>query len=533
VSGGALGKVLVADTMAAAGIDLLRETPGIELEVATGLSPEALKAKIGAFHALVVRSATQVTADVLAAAENLRVVGRAGIGVDNVDVEAATARGVVVMNTPLANATTTAEHALALIFSLARRVPQATASMKAGKWEKKKFEGRELTGRTLGLVGMGNVGRIVAERARALQMKVIAYDPFLTEEAAAKQGVELVTLDALLPRADFVTIHTPLNDQTRGLFGATAFEKMKRGAYLICAARGGIVDEAALAEALKAGRLAGAALDVFAEEPPPKDHPLFALESFICTPHLGASTEEAQEAVSREIAKQVVEYLRDGSVRNAVNAPTPSPDERKTLAPYLLLARRLGSLAAQLWPEASRVMTVEYVGGVSELRTKPITAELLVGLLSGQLDLKVNVVNAAHVARERGLKVTEARRAEPGDFANEVNLRCTGAGAEHVLGGAVVAEGGPRLVRVDSVRVELVPQGYILFVRNEDRPGVIGSIGTLLGRQEINISHLQIGVDRATGQAVALWCTDSAVTSQDIAEIRRLPHVISVSQVKL
>ncbi|HEV8324027.1 MAG TPA: phosphoglycerate dehydrogenase [Myxococcota bacterium] len=526
-------KVLVADALAPSGLEVLRAAPGLEVEVATGLAPDALRARIGAYQALVVRSATQVTAEVLAAADNLRLIGRAGIGVDNVDVEAATARGVIVMNTPTANATTTAEHALALIFALARRVPQATASMKAGKWEKKKFEGREITGRTLGVVGMGNIGRIVAQRAQALQMKVVAFDPFLSDEAAAKQGVERVALDDLLARADFVTVHTPFNDQTRGLLGAAAFDKMKRGAYVVCAARGGIVDEAALAEALRSGKLAGAALDVFAEEPPPKDHPLFALDGFICTPHLGASTEEAQDKVSREIAQQVVDFLRDGTVRNAVNAPVPSPEERKSLAPYLTLARKLGALASQLWPEGSREITVEFVGGVTERATRPITAELLVGLLSGQLDLKVNVVNAAHVARERGLRVTEVHRAEPGDYANEVNLRITGAGALHVLGGAVLVEGGPRLVRIDGVRVELVPAGYVLFVRNEDRPGVIGRIGTLLGERQVNISHLQVGVDQPTGQAIALWSTDSAVTSQDIAEVRRLPHVVSAMQVKL
>ncbi|MBE0617727.1 MAG: phosphoglycerate dehydrogenase, partial [Proteobacteria bacterium] len=415
-------RVLVSDSLSRQGIEILQAADGIQVDVKTGLKADELKAIIGGYDALVVRSSTKVTAELLEAAANLKVVGRAGIGVDNVDVTAATKRGVVVMNTPGGNTVTTAEHALALMMSLVRFVPQATMSMKAGEWEKKKFQGHELCGKSLGVVGLGNIGSIVADRALGLKMKVVAYDPFISPDRAAELGVELLPLDEVYRRADIITVHVPLLDETRGLVGADAFAKMKDGTYLVCAARGGIVDEKALLEAVESGKIAGAALDVFAQEPPGLT-PLVSHERVICTPHLGASTVEAQEAVALQVAEQIVDYLVNGTIRNAVNVPSVPSEMLAQMRPYLEMARNLGRLQAQLGAAGLKSVELEYSGKTAEGRTGLYTAAALEGLLSASLGGRVNLVNAPVVARERGIRVVETSARSGEDYTALIRLR--------------------------------------------------------------------------------------------------------------
>jgi D-3-phosphoglycerate dehydrogenase / 2-oxoglutarate reductase len=525
-------RVLVSDSLAKEGLAILQAAEGLEVEVKTGLPPEELKAIIGGYEALVVRSATKVKADLIEAATNLKIIGRAGIGVDNVDVTAATKRGIIVMNTPAGNIVTTAEHAIALLMSLVRRVPQATASMKAGKWEKKGFEGTELFGKVLGVVGMGNIGSIVADRGIGLRMKVIAYDPFISTERAAKMGVELVTLEELYRRSDILTIHVPLLQETRNLVNREAFEKIKRGAYLICAARGGIVDEEALLEALDSGRLAGAALDVFSQEPPGLT-PLIAHERVICTPHLGASTAEAQLAVSVQVAEQIVEFFRDGTIRNPVNIANVPPEELEQMRPYLEMAQRLGRLQAQLGIEGLKAVALEFSGRAAEGRTSLITASALAGLLSSSLGESVNMVNAPVAAREKGIRVSESTAANGEDYSALIRLRVEGAGGESTLAGAIFGKREPRIVEIGGISIEAIPRGHLLIFRNWDRPGLVGSIGTTLGRNQINIGQLQFGREEQGGKAVTIVNVDSPVEEAALSELRALPHVISVTKAYL
>ena len=527
-------KVLCTDGLAQKGAEILRAAPGLEVDVRDKVAEAELRALIRGVHALVVRSATKVTAALLDGAPELRVVGRAGIGVDNVDVPAASRRGVVVMNTPRGNAVTTAEHAIALMMSLARRIPQATASVKAGRWERKKFEGTELFAKTLAVLGLGNIGRLVAERALGLRMKVVGYDPFLSPDAAARLGVELVTLDDAITRADFITVHTPLTPETRGLVGRDALARCKPGVFVINAARGGIVDEDALCEALKSGRVAGAALDVYASEPP-TGSPLLALDNVVCTPHLGASTEEAQEKVSVEIAEQIVAFLTRGEARNAVNLPPLAPELRERLSPWLDLATRLGALAGQLQVGAIDEVIVEATGDASD-GGKAVTAAALDGMLRAFVDVPVNWVNAGLVAAERGIRVTEVSRAQGDDLKSIVALRLRGRGWERYVAGSILSLGhepGPRIVQIDEFHLEAVPEGWLLVLRNEDKPGVIGAVGTLLGRHGINVSRMQVGLQRARREAMELWNVDSEVPEPILAELRALPAIKQVTQVEL
>jgi D-3-phosphoglycerate dehydrogenase len=534
-------RVLIADEMSPRALEVLRGHPEIEVRAQTGLKGQALRGAVADVHAIVVRSATQLTPDVIEAATTLQVIGRAGIGVDNIDVRAASRRGVVVMNTPSGNAITTAEHALCLLCSMARRIPQATASMKAGKWEKKKFEGTELFGKTLGVLGLGNIGRIVADRARGLRMNVIGFDPVLTADAARKIGVELVTLDEVFRRSDFITVHTPLTPETKNLVGAEAFRKMKDGVLIVNAARGGIVDEAALAEAIRAGRVGAAALDVYSEEPPPKDHPvlapLLAMEQVIATPHLGASTEEAQEKVALEVAEQIADYLLKGEVRNAVNLPPLPRELQARLAPYLDLGSRLGELASQLTPRIESI-EIEVAGEIAEAGATPIAAAAVAGVLRRHFEPPVNEVNAMLLAGERGVRVAEIKQARGTNFTSSVRLRVAGAGGgdETTVRGTVFNTGlgmEPRIVDINHFLLEALPEGRILIVRNQDRPGVIGALGTLLGARGINVSRMQVGLDKAGGEALQLWNVDGEPDAATLDAVRRLAHVRSATLVTL
>ena len=526
-------RVLLTDPLGPEGLAHLRQHSELEIVARTELGPGELRQAIRGFHALIVRSRTKVTAENLAGADVLRVIGRAGIGVDNIDVDAATKRGVVVMNTPGGSNVTTAEHAIAMLLALARNIPQADAAVKAGKWPRERWIGTEVCNKTLGIVGLGNIGTIVAERALGLRMKVIAFDPFVTAEAAARLRVELVSLDEIYARADFITIHTPLTPETRGLIGAATIARMKRGVRLVNCARGGIVDEPALAAAIRSGQVAGAALDVFAEEPPPSGHPLLALEQVIATPHLGASTGEAQVNVAIAIAQQVADFLCRGVIQNAVNAPSLSPEVVQVLRPYLLLAEKLGALAGQLLPEPPLEVTVEVSGEAAERESRALTTAALRGLLAQLLDPSVNYVNAPAFARERGIKVIESRATQSSDYLNAVRVGVRTASRTTAVQGAVFGAETIRLTKIDGFRMEAVPEGHILMLHNRDVPGVVGRVGTLLGERGINIAGLELGRERVGGMAISLIHVDDAVPPDVLAELRKLPQIVSADVLRL
>jgi D-3-phosphoglycerate dehydrogenase len=526
-------RVLICDPMSAEGLAPLLERSG-ELEVDVGPVPVGeLPNRIAGFHAVVVRSRTKVTAEALARADVLRVVGRAGIGVDNIDVDAATKKGVVVMNTPGGSNVTTAEHAIAMLLSLARNIPQAAAAVRAGEWPRDKWMGTEVCNKVLGIVGLGNIGAIVAERALGLRMKVIAFDPFVTAEAAARLRVELVSLDDCLTRADFVTVHTPLTPETRGLINAERLRRMKKGVRIVNCARGGIVDEAALQAAIEEGRVAGAALDVLETEPAKKGHPLLALPQVICTPHLGASTDEAQKNVAIAVAEQVADYLCRGIIQSAVNAPSLSPEVLQVLRPYLMLAEKLGALAAQLVPEAPLEVTLLASGEVAERDVRALTTAAVRGLLAQLLDASVNYVNAPAVARERGIRVVESRVPEATDHLNALRLEVRRASGTTVVSGAVFGSDTLRLTRINAFRMEAVPEGYILMLHNRDVPGVVGRVGTLLGERQINIAGIELGREKVGGMALSLIHVDDAVPPSVLAELRTLPQIVSAELLRL
>jgi D-3-phosphoglycerate dehydrogenase / 2-oxoglutarate reductase len=529
----ASAKVLVSDKLSEAGLKVLQEAPGIDVDYRPGLSEQELCDAIGEYHGLVIRSGSKVTANVLESADNLRVIGRAGIGVDNVDVPAASKRGIVVMNTPTGNTVTTAEHAISLLCALARKIPQACASTRGGKWEKNKFQGWELANKNLGVIGLGNIGRIVAERARGLQMNVLGVDPFLSPDRAAQLGVELVDLDDLLARADFITLHTPLTDDTRGLFDDAAFAKMKNGVLLVNAARGGIVDEQALVRAIESGKVAGAAMDVFEKEPIDPAHPLLKLDQVICTPHLGASTAEAQERVAVEISEQVVAYLKSGVVRNAVNVPAVSKEVAERLGPYLEVAHKLGRLVSQLEAVEVREFRVTCTGEAGELGVTPIAYSALAGFFEGHVEGPVNPVSAPYEAESRGIRVVEVREPASRGWSSSVRLTITGDKGIHTATGSLGIKGEPRLVGLEGYEVDAPMTGTTLVMRNQDRPGVIGAVGTLLGDRQINVSHMQVSLEESTGQALALYSADSDIPDDALDELRKLDNVSSVLSVKL
>ncbi len=522
-------RVLISDKMNARAAEIFRAN-GIEVDEKPGLSKDELKAIIGDYDGLAVRSATRVTADVLDAAARLKVIGRAGIGVDNIDVPAATARGVVVMNTPFGNSITTAEHAIALMFALARELPQADASTQAGKWEKNRFMGVELTAKTLGLIGCGNIGSIVAERAIGLRMKVIAYDPFLTPERAVELGVEKVELDQLLERADFITLHTPLTDQTRNILSAANLAKTKKGVRIINCARGGLIDEAALKLGLESGHIAGAALDVFVEEPA-TNNPLFGAPGLVATPHLGASTTEAQVNVAIQVAEQMSDFLVRGGVSNALNMPSLSAEEAPRLRPYMELAERLGGLVGQLEGDSIRAVSIEVEGAAAELNQKPITAAVLAGLMQVYSDT-VNMVNAPFLAKERGLDVSEVRHAQEGDYHTLVRVVAETGGGRRSVAGTLFGNAAPRLVDMFGIPIEAELSGDMIYIVNEDAPGFIGRLGSLLGEAGVNIATFHLGRRAAGGEAVALVSVDGRIEPALARKLAAIPGVRRVTPLR-
>lgn len=524
-------KVLVSDSISPKGIEILKKA-GLEVDVKTGLKPEELKKEISKYNALIVRSATKVTSDIISAAENLKVIGRAGSGLDNVDKDAATKRGIVVMNTPGGNTITTAEHTIALLVSMARQIPQARASMKAGRWEKKKFMGVELYNKTLGIIGFGNIGTHVARMAHGIGMNVIAYDPFLNEERAKNLGVKVVELDELIKKSDFITIHTPLTKETKGLINAGRIAQMKEGVRLINSARGGIIDEKALYDALKSGKVAAAALDVFEKEPP-EGSPLLELDNVVCTPHLGAASEEAQENVAIAVAEQVVDYLIYGTIRNAVNFPSVSADLLPKLQPYINLAERMGSFLSQSFDGGINEIIVEYRGEVTELKLEPITIAVLKNILTPILEETVNFVNAPFIARERGIEVKEITSADAGDYHSMLTVKIRAGNKENSVTGILQGKQYPRIIRVDNFAIEVVPEGEMLVLSNIDKPGVIGNIGTLLGKNNINIARMQFGREKPEGRAISVVSIDTPVSDEILSEIKKLPNVLSVKQIHL
>ena len=531
-------KIFVADDVSESGLEPLRAA-GFAVEKRTGLAPAELREVLPECDGLVVRSETKVTAELMDAGARLRVIGRAGVGVDNIDVGAATARGIVVMNAPDGNTITTAEHTMALLVALARRVPQACASLKAGRWEKKKFVGVELQGKTLGVVGLGRIGRVVANRAQGFGMSVVAFDPFVSPDAAREAGMELLPLEEVFARADFLTVHTPLTAETRGIIGAQAFARMKRGVRVINCARGGLVDERALLVAIKEGTVAGAALDVFEQEPPPSDHPLLALDEVIVTPHLGASTKEAQEGVAVTVAEQMRDYLATGALRGAVNAPSLGPQELNVLAPYVELAQSLGRFQTQLLDGAQvGEVRLEYAGELAEMDAAPVTRAFLAGLLR-DVSARVNVVNAFHIAEDRGISVTAAYKRATGGESPLPAVRAavsTAAGEQTVAGtlfNSAGSRGEGRITEINNFRVEATPGGHMLVTRNRDVPGVIGHVGTVLGRSGINISRFHLGRQERGGEAMAVIETDGPADDATLEELRSLPQVIYAKQIKL
>lgn len=515
-------KVLISDKMDENAARIFRER-GCDVDVITGETPEQLKARIGEYDGLAIRSSTKVTADILAAADNLKVIGRAGIGVDNVDIPAASAKGVVVMNTPFGNSITTAEHAIAMIFALARQIPQANARTQAGEWPKNGFMGVEVTGKTLGLIGAGNIGSIVAARANGLRMRVIAYDPFLTPERAVEIGVEKVSLEDLLARADFITLHTPLTDETRNILSAENLAKTRPGVRIVNCARGGLIDEEALAVLLDSGHVAGAALDVFQTEPATHS-PLFGKPNFICTPHLGASTTEAQVNVALQVAEQMADYLVDGGVTNALNMPSLSAEEAPKLRPYMKLAESLGSLVGQLARGNLDQISIEREGAAAELPGKPITGAVLAGLMRRYSDT-VNMVNAPFLAKERGLDVREVRHDREGVYHTLLRVTVATSQGDRSVAGALFGANAPRLVEIFGVGIEAELAGHMLYIVNEDAPGFIGRIGSLLGDNGINIGTFHLGRRDAGGEAVLLLSVDQPIPPEVVSQACALQGV--------
>ncbi|KRA82775.1 phosphoglycerate dehydrogenase [Altererythrobacter sp. Root672] len=515
-------KVLISDKMDPNAARIFEER-GCEVDVITGQTPEELKAIIGQYDGLAIRSSTKVTKEIIDAATNLKVIGRAGIGVDNVDIPYASSKGIVVMNTPFGNSITTAEHAIALMFALARQLPEANAQTQSGLWPKNGFMGVEVTGKTLGLIGAGNIGSIVADRAHGLRMKVVAYDPFLSPERAVEMGVEKVELDDLLARADFITLHTPLTDQTRNILSRENLAKTKKGVRIVNCARGGLIDEDALKELLDAGHIAGAALDVFVTEPA-KEHALFGTPNFVATPHLGASTNEAQVNVALQVAEQLSDYLVSGGVTNALNVPSLSAEEAPKLKPYMALAEKLGSLVGQLTTGSVPRVSIHTEGHANELNIKPMVAAVLAGFLREQSDT-VNMVNAPFLAKERGIEVREVRTEKEGDYHTLLRVSVKTDAGERSVAGTLFSNAEPRLVELFGIKVEAELAGHMMYIVNEDAPGFIGRIGTLLGENGINIGTFNLGRREAGGEAVLLLSVDGEVPADVVEKARSLPGV--------
>jgi D-3-phosphoglycerate dehydrogenase len=525
-------RILVADPIHEQGLAFLASRPGLSVDVVTGLDEPALSQRIGDYDALIVRSKTRVTAGVIEAATRLKAIGRAGIGVDNIDVAAATERGIVVFNTPDANATTTAELALAHLLSLSRYLPQADRSVRRGEWKPGNFVGTELAEKTVGVVGFGTIGRIVARRCLAFRMRVLAFDPFVVPDVIRETGAQPTDLDSLLASSDYVTLHCPLNDATRNLLDASRLAKMKRGARIINCARGGIVDETALVEALASGHLAGAALDVYAKEPPGTS-PLLALDNVVLTPHVGASTNEAQQAVSVKIAEHIAAFLETGAAQSAVNLPRIPGDQLIRARPYQQLARALGRLLSALVSGPIAEFEVALFGRIADIDPRLITAGALAGLLGDRLARPVNEVNAMTLAHRQGIAVREVRSEEARDYLSLVELRARTGETLTSVGGTLLGESHPRLVHIDDYHVEAVPEGCLIFTRHDDRPGVVGALGGILGREKINISRMQVGIAEGRPEAIALIGVSAPLPPRVLEEVRAIPAIRQAVQIEL
>jgi D-3-phosphoglycerate dehydrogenase / 2-oxoglutarate reductase len=524
-------RVLISDKLSEAAVQIFRDR-GVEVDYLPdlGKDKDALLAKIGEYDGLAIRSATKVSPKILEAAKNLKVIGRAGIGVDNVDIPAATARGIVVMNTPFGNAITTAEHALSMMMALARQIPEANASTHAGKWEKNRFMGVELFNKTLGIIGCGNIGSIVADRALGLKMKVIAFDPFLSAERALEIGVEKVELEQIFKRSDFITLHTPLTEKTRNVIDAVALEKCKKGVRIINCARGGLVNEDALYDALISKKVAGAALDVFEVEPA-STHKLFNLENVVCTPHLGASTGEAQENVALQVAEQMADYLVKGAVTNALNMPSISAEEAPRLKPFVALAEKLGSFAGQLTESTIQGIVIEYAGDVGEMNTKALSSAALAGILQAQMGT-INMVSAPVVAKERGIKVDEVKQSKRGAYETYIRITVKTDKFERSVAGTVFGDGRPRIIQIKGIELECNFGPHMLYITNTDKPGFVGRVGTLLGNAGINMGTFHLGRIAEGGDAISIIETDGVVPQVVMDAVQAVPNVVQVKALR-
>jgi len=518
-----MSKVLISDSLSAAAVDIFKAN-GIETDVITGMKPEELIACIGEYDGLAVRSATKVTPEVLEAADNLKVIGRAGIGVDNINIDGASGKGIVVMNAPFGNSITTAEHAIAMMFALARQIPLANQSTQSGKWEKSKFMGVELSGKVLGIIGCGNIGSIVADRAMGLRMKVIAADPFLTPERAESLGVEKVELDELYARAEVITMHTPLTDSTTGILNADSFAKMRNGVLVVNCARGELVVEADMKAAIEVGKVAGFAVDVFPQEPP-EGYSMFGMDQVIATPHLGAATTEAQEKVALQIAEQMSDYLNTGAVTNAINTPSVSAEDAPRLKPYMSLGGQIGSLAGQVIETGISSVTIEYEGHAVEINTRPITACLLEGLLSPLMS-GVNMINAPILARDRDIDVSEVRHERDGEYQTLIRLTVETEDGSRTVAGTLFGGDKPRIIEVNGIKLEAELSENMLYIINKDRPGFIGRLGTALGDAGVNIATFQLGRVEQGSDALALIQIDGELSDDVLAALRALPDVV-------
>ncbi|MFP4159866.1 MAG: phosphoglycerate dehydrogenase [Desulfobacterales bacterium] len=527
-------KVLVSDKMGEAGINLFEQEEDVEVDVKTDLSADQLKEIIGEYDALAVRSATKVTKELLEAADNLKAIGRAGIGVDNIDVDEATRRGIIVMNTPGGNVVTTAEHAIAMMMSLTRNIPQGTSSLKAGRWEKKKLQGREVMNKTLGVIGFGKIGSIVANRARGLKMNVVVYDPVVTPENIKKAKCEPVTLDELYERSDYISIHVPKIKKTTGMIDKDAFSKMKDGVMLVHCARGGIVDEDALYEALKMGKLGGAALDVFTEEPPPEGFKIFEFDNVICTPHLGASTAEAQTNVAVDIAHQLIGYLKNDTIKNAVNVPSVSGKVLEELDPFIKMADRMGRMVAQLSHGYIKSVEIDYDGDFGDHDMSPVRTAVVCGLLEPLVLDDVNAVNAPYLAKEKGIKILESSSDDAQEFINLITVTVRTDKETNVVSGTLFGKSDPRIVRINDFRLEMRPEGYLALIHNMDIPGEIGSIGTILGENKVNIARMTVGQEEPDGQRnIVFLRTDTPLSKEVLGKLENYPRTRQVIYMEL
>ena len=526
-------KILVSDPISDQGIQQLYEAPEITVDKKTGLNEDQLCEIIGEYDALLVRSQTKVTARVMEAAKRLKVIGRAGVGVDNIDLEAATERGIVVINAPDGNTVSTCEHTFAMIMALARNIPQAYAKTVSGEWDRKSFVGVELRNKVLGIIGMGRIGSEVAKRAKAFGMEVIGYDPFLTEERAEKMGVRLASVEELVQQSDFITVHTPLTNETRHMINTEQFRKMKKGVRIINCARGGIIHEGALLQAIEDGIVAGAAFDVFEEEPPAKDHPFLHHPKIIVTPHLGASTVEAQENVAVDVAEEVLHVLRDEPFKNAVNMPpVPAPVFAK-LQPYFILGEKMGSILAQITEGAIKEITVNFSGELADVDTAPLVRYMLKGLLSHHLGSEVNIVNSLHLAKSRDLHIVRQKSTMTKGFTSLISISARTNREERKIAGTLLNGYGARIVEIDQYPVDLAPEGNLLLVSHTDKPGMIGRLGTLLGNNDINIATMQVGRKIIGGAAIMVLTVDKPVPKDVLEELARLPEMNSVKEIRL